>query len=56
MKFQQKQDGRLRGERGEGEESEEDGDCRAGEGREQKGQTLEQRKDLIRETVCKTKG
>lgn len=38
-------------EEGGGGESEEEDGFRAGEGRKQRGQTLEQRKDLIRETV-----
>lgn len=48
MKFQQKQDGRIRG---GGENFEEDNDCRTSAQRQQRGQTLEQRQDLIRETV-----
>lgn len=51
MKFQQKQDGRIRVGGGGRENLEEDDDCRTSAQRQQRGQTLEQRKDLIRETV-----
>lgn len=55
MKFQQKQDGRIRvgGGGAVGGKLEEDADRRTRAERQQRGQTLEQRKDVIRETVGK---